>query len=158
MDLEALAEQFGGDASGLGGSDPTQFLDVLEGLRGISNDIDELGTQTVRGVETTEYRVVVDWDKALAEVPEEMRDQVSSAFEMFTGDTMPMHVWVDDEGRLRRMSLSMSAGDLVPGAGELGVQLTMELYDFGADVSVEAPPAGETMDFVELFGPAALGA
>jgi hypothetical protein len=158
MDLEALAEQFGGDVSGLGSSDPTQFLGVLEGLRGISRDIDELGTEEVRGVETTEYRVVVDWDKALAEVPDELREQVGRAFEMFGGATMPMHVWVDDDGRLRRMSFAMSGADLAPGAGDFAMRLTMELYDFGAEVTVEAPPADETMDFVELFGAAALGA
>ena len=57
---------------------------------------------------------------------------------------VPVTVWIDDAGRLRKMRLVMDLGAVV---GKLGgpagvdpkIDMTFELYDFGAPVSVTAP-------------------
>ena len=47
-------------------ADPTSTLD---GLRGVSNDVQDLGQEKVRGVDTTHYHATIDVAKALAKVP-----------------------------------------------------------------------------------------
>jgi hypothetical protein len=49
-----------------------------------------------------------------------------------------MEVWIDDEGRMRRQRFEQQ-----------GVDMTMDLYDFGTRESVKAPPASETKDVSE---------
>jgi hypothetical protein len=61
-----------------------------------------------------------------------------------------MDVWVDGDGRLRRLEYEMELSD-VDGA-RVAVGVTMELYDFGVEVDVVAPPADETTDLFELLG------
>jgi hypothetical protein len=151
MDLSAMAEELGIDMSELGANDPSQFLGTLEALRGVSRDIELLGTDEVRGVETEHYRVVVDFDKALGEVPESLREQLGDSFAQFGLDTLPMDVWIDARDRLRRMRFEMG-GDAFEDLGSGAVSMTMDLYDFGVEVEVEAPPAEDTVDFMELLG------
>ena len=107
--------------------------------------------QPLRGVETEHYRVVVDFEKALGEVPESLREQLGDSFAQFGLDTLPMDVWIDAQDRLRRMRFEMG-GDAFEDLGSGAVSMTMDLYDFSVEVEVEAPPAEDTVDFMELLG------
>ncbi|HWM14411.1 MAG TPA: hypothetical protein VNO56_08020 [Gaiellaceae bacterium] len=104
-----------GDALGeyldLGGGDPTRLLETLEA----AGAFDEVGSERVRGVETTRYRGTV----------------ASSRVE----------VWVGEDGLVRRVTVS---------DGE-GTDVRLELFDFGADVEVERPPADEVAELGDLL-------
>ena len=104
-----------GDALGeyldLGGGDPTRLLETLEA----AGAFDEVGSERVRGVETTRYRGTV----------------ASSRVE----------VWVGEDGLVRRVTVS---------DGE-GTDVRLELFDFGADVDVERPPADEVAELGDLL-------
>jgi hypothetical protein len=134
-------------------SDPTQFLDYL---RGIADDIKVVGEQTIRGARTTHYSATVDLAKALQRqnlTPAE-RKQLS-AIGLEDLPVMPADIWIDGDGRLRRLDLIMdfsalasglSGGLLGPGDAPLAT-VSLELYDFGTPVHVEAPPAAELVPY-----------
>jgi hypothetical protein len=61
------------------------------------------------------------------------------------GSEMPVDVWIDDDGLLRRMSMDMSV------AGQTA-HLQMEIWDYGVDVNVEAPPADQVGDMGSMLG------
>ena len=49
-----------------------------------------------------------------------------------------MKVWVSDDDLLRRMTYEMT--QTIPGAGEMTMKFTMELFDYGTNVEVNRPP------------------
>jgi hypothetical protein len=130
---------------------------LMQFLRGTSDDIEELGEEKVRGVETTHYRATVDFDAAaeraaeIGELSDEMREQFRAEIERIkkqTGlETLPVDVWLDEDDLVRRIRMDLT----FPVEGEeLGVEVTMDLFDFGVDVDVAPPPAAQTIDITEL--------
>lgn len=148
FDLDALGEGAQGPVPGLSAAsnDPRGVLDAL---RGVSGEVEEVGDEDIRGVATTHYRASVDLDKAQAEVPEERRADFETFSDQLGIDTLPIDVWIDDEGRARRFSYEVDT----PAAGETPastVNLVIDLYDFGVDVDVQPPPSEEVTDYGEL--------
>lgn len=155
FDFQALADRFGGDA-GAGSPAPLAQSDLsgtLEMLRGVSGAVEEVGREDVRGVATTHYRAEIDPKRALDEVPAARREKAAKALEKLGDAKFPADVWIDDQDRVRKLTLTVDAGKLdVPGAAQAGkATITYELYDFGVDVAVTAPPPDEVIDLGELF-------
>jgi hypothetical protein len=152
MSFDATGRPVGGALFDMTGqSDPTKTLAYLQK---ISSDVREVGTEDVRGVETTHYHATIDFSKTIpeAEVPEGMRDEVKEFTGMF--GSIPADVWIDGDGRMRRERITIDFGKVfedMPGASEADAGFTMtqtlDLYDFGAAVEVEAPPADQVQTF-----------
>jgi hypothetical protein len=155
IDLRTAGKEAGVDIGALlelsKQSDPTQALDFLRA----AGEVEEVGQAEVRGVPTTHYRGTIDFEKYADEL--EQKDGVGPAAARAlrevvrqTGQkTVPMELWVDGDSLVRRMKWEQA----VPGTGgqpTTTATSTMELFDFGADVEVERPPADETMSFEEL--------
>jgi hypothetical protein len=131
-----------------GGSDPTKMLAYLEK---VSDGVEEVGTEKVRGVETTHYSARVDLAKAIdrADVPPRLRDAVDELAGKV--GAVPVDLWIDGDGLLRRQQMEMDFASFVPGAGGAtgatgaapNMKMTLEFFDFGTPVSVEAPPADQ---------------
>jgi LppX/LprAFG-like lipoprotein len=149
LDLEKLGRQEGLDFGQLmqaGQSDPTQGLQYLKG----ADDIQAAGDEEVRGVQTTHYTGVVDL-RALAEEDPAMKESVDQLIAQTGITRIPVDVWIDEDGLVRRLRQTMhgaASGQGLP----LDVTTTTELYDFGTDVSVEEPPADQVIDFQDLLG------
>jgi hypothetical protein len=94
---------------------------VLEQLRAVG-EVEELGSEDVRGVETTRYRALVRPPGAPAE------------------RTLPVDVWIDGDGLVRRLR-----------AADGTETVTVELYDFEADVAIEPPAPEQVTALDELF-------
>lgn len=144
FDLEAMGES-GAPVPGLNpaSNDPRGVLDAL---RGVSGDVEEIGEQAIRGVATTHYRATVDLAKAQDEVPEDRREDFAAFSEQLGIEELPIDVWVDEEGRARRFAYEVET----PAAGSTPasqVDLVIELFDFGVEVDVEAPPESEVTDY-----------
>jgi hypothetical protein len=95
--------------------------------------------------------------KALENLPPEGRDAAEKGLtQLFPDATIPADVWIDAEGRLRRMQFSTDGATLgAAGVNEKdSVSLTLEFSDFGKDANIEAPPASETKDLKGLLGSA----
>lgn len=93
---------------------------ILVMLRDASLETVRSGEEIVRHVPTVRYRLTVNCDEA----------RISCS-----GTTAPVDVWIDDDGLVRRIELD---ADELPG--------TIEFFDFGVEVEIEAPPAGEVQE------------
>ncbi|WP_338775314.1 hypothetical protein [Streptomyces sp. DG1A-41] len=142
IDLGKVAVQQGADERSM--SDPAQSAAYAKAIT--DKDVTKKGTATIDGVETTHYRVSVD----VAELPDgDRRQQV--------GPTLPMGVWLDEEGRMRRQqidltlksapgSMERSSTDASPSPQRLRVRTVTDFTDFGTEVEADAPPAGQVTD------------
>lgn len=146
-----------GESLGMGMGATSNPAQMLETLRGVSNEFEDLGTDEVRGASTRRYRVVIDLAKVAAELPEEQKALYEQQLEALGSGTMPADVWLDADGLVRRIELDLSEvlGDVE--GQDLGTgTVTMEFFDYGQDVEVEVPDEAEVTPFVEALG--ALGA
>jgi hypothetical protein len=131
------------------GFDAKETLGLLKNLS--ADGVTAKGAATVRGVATTHDTARLDLTKIAAQEsasgddPEDLNSIVKS-----TGlSTMPVDLYLDAQGRLRRfvMALTMkggsatAAGDSLPGDGSFS--MTMDFFDFGVPVYVTAPPADQ---------------
>jgi hypothetical protein len=111
--------------------------DYLDEMRKSSHEPERVGHEDVRGVSTTHYRGEVD---ASSRIESDVQD-VEDAQEIREID-----VWVDSEGRARRLVTT----DKTPGAEEgRGWVTTAEYFDFGLEAEIQAPPAAEVLTLDE---------
>ena len=147
MDLEKLGQQAGLDLGQMmqaGQTDPSQGLEFLRGV----SDVQAVGDEEVRGVETTHYTGVVEL-ATLGEEHPELKPSIDQLVEKSGISRVPVEVWIDEDGFVRRMKQTLEGG----GSGlPLNMTMTTDLYDFGTDVSVKEPPADEVVEFSELTG------
>jgi len=102
---------------GLAQADPGGVLDLLREI----GEVTTIGNETLRGVPTTHYRGMID------------------------AVSVPVDVWVDGEGRARKISATVDRAGIK-------VATEIEYYDFGTELDVSAPSADEVLDFSEFFG------
>ena len=143
------------DALGAGFGPTNNPAQMMEALRGISDDIEELGTEEVRGEDTIHYRAVVDLERALEQVPEKLKPQVEAQLSDM-GGTMPVEVWLGEDGLVRRLSLDMvellAKASAESGTKMEGGSMVMDFFDYGADVQVEVPDSSDTTSFLDVMG------
>jgi type IV pilus assembly protein PilA len=123
--------------------DPTSYIDFLQGA---ADDVHVVGHDTLRGDATTHYRATLDLARALARTGDApaSRTVIRAAIALLGTRPIPVSVWVDGLGRLRKLTLSI---DLADAAKQLGfardvapkIDATVELYDFGVPVAVQVP-------------------
>ncbi len=94
----------------------------------------------------TRYAVTLDAAKQAARLPEELSGMFK---DMGLAFPRPADVWIDDQGRLRRIhyAVTMKAPDEGTASAatttQMTVETTLELYDFGIEVKVAPPPASQ---------------
>ncbi|TCO62482.1 hypothetical protein [Actinocrispum wychmicini] len=123
-DMTKELGSLGGGASGGGktpqpGTDPMGMLDPIKDFATTTPD----GSDTVRGAPATRYKVAVDPSK-VGEIGGDPADAKGT----------DMKVWIDGQGRLVKFSIAM------PG---LDGGMNAEFFDYGAPVSIQAPPDSE---------------
>ncbi|MDR0346229.1 MAG: hypothetical protein LBI49_24540 [Nocardiopsaceae bacterium] len=123
-----------------GSTDPG---DMLAALRAVSSGVTKLGSDVIRGVRVTHFRVSVDPAKAAARVPRSHRPGFEAFAHGLGAGTIPVDVWVDQHELVRqvRISLHPHHGQGIPAAA--GVTQTIDFWDFGVPVRVSPPPAAE---------------
>lgn len=144
---QTLGQAAGG---GLGSTDPTSSL---EALRGVSNDVQDLGTEDVRGTPTRHYKADLDPRKAVKKLPANARQKLGKVIEQtFGNSSLPFEIWIDRQGRARRISFELDLSKLSSTSGATGNgSFTLELFDFGRNVDVKAPPSDETADLGDIL-------
>ncbi|MGX1271753.1 LppX_LprAFG lipoprotein [Streptomyces phaeoluteigriseus] len=117
------------------------FLTAAEDLR-------KTGTETVDGVTTTHYEGTATIDEIRASYRDEaksvrqLREQALAQYEKLGVDEMDMDVWIDESGRTKQQRFQ--------GFGRKGqLDLTVTFLDFDKPVTVQAPPASDTVDLAE---------
>ena len=122
--------------AGLTTSDP---LSTLRGLASPGATIDEVGTEDVRGTETTHYRTHLDLTKNLP--AEATQGGPAGLFDQLKN--VPVDVWLDHDNRPRRYSFTL---DLSAEGRQASTKVTMETFDYGKPVHVEAPDPADVAD------------
>lgn len=115
---------------------------MIDALRGVSSDIEELGRDEVNGQDAVGYRVTVDMERALQQVPEADRARAQESMAQIAAmgiKDMPMEVWVTDAGLPVRMVMELENA----GAGA-GMRMQIDYVDFGLPVDITAPAAEDT--------------
>ncbi len=181
MNLGGLdAGMFGGDWIAIDLTQSAGADELLDGLGGMGGDpfgsmqlleradsFEEIGTDTVRGVETTHYRLIVNPARAWEFLDEDGRAALEGSLGEFGAAPpdidIPYDVWLDEQGRARRLGFAMStdlfeqmAGARADAAefqamGDLAMTMTLEIFDYGDPSIVIEAPAG-AVDMTELFG------
>ncbi len=123
-------------------SDPTQFLEYL---RGSAGGVVSLGSQTVEGVPTTHYHGELELSRVLANIPSSEQAAAKSALEKLgSGGAFPVEVWIDAQGRVRR--IEMSFGGAGTAAAGVSANVTIAYKSYGPVPPVTPPPAGEVFE------------
>ncbi|MFL6076514.1 MAG: hypothetical protein ACJ73S_24230 [Mycobacteriales bacterium] len=121
---------FGKNGSGSATENPT---DVLKELNAVSDDVRKVGTEKIRGTQTTHYRAHLDPAKAATrnggDAPSWLTDVKNATLD----------VWLDDKGAVRQVA-EKNNNDTGTFAA------TVTLYDLGTKVSVSPPPADQVTD------------
>lgn len=154
VDLARLFDAAGINPDGLAALmtvTPEASLAALE----VAGGMKTVGEEEVDGVTTTHFRGAIRTEDYIETLPPERRGAARRALvELLeasdTKDTpSPMEVWVDGEGRVRRIRCEavVPASKGVP-SGHSAVDMTYS--DFGTDARIAAPPAHDTFDATEL--------
>ena len=129
------------------GGDPSETLAYLRA----AGEVEELGTENVRGVEAKHYSTVIDLRKVPELAPEESRERVKAAIdkliELSGKSTQAVDVWIDGEGYVRRTATEQA---VERGSQKSTTTTTIDLYDFNSEVDIEVPPADQVSDLREL--------
>jgi hypothetical protein len=126
---------------------------TLRYLRTVSDDVEKVGREDVRGVATTHYRATIDFRRYPDLVPEERREaarrSVARLVELNGGrETVDVEVWVGDDRLVRRMKWEQAMR--MPGQSQtIEGSYSTDFYDFGTRVRIDPPPADETKDVTD---------
>ncbi len=130
-EVSGMTEGFGAGSA----TNPTEFLRKLENANA---DIEEVGTETIRGVETTHYRAVVDMAELQASLPPDQAAELEQT--MGAGvNALPMEFWIGDDGLVYRWTTTMDMSGMADAAGIDTLSMTYEMFDYGQDVGIVAP-------------------
>jgi hypothetical protein len=149
IDLRRVAGDLGlENAPQTSGTDPRESLRNLRAV----GDVETVGTEEVRGVETTHFKATVEVRRLpeLVEPSERSaaRRAVDRLIKLTGNDVQKTEVWVDDRDYVRRIREQFSMKG--PGDEQLENDITIEYSDFGKRVSIEVPAESEALDATEL--------
>jgi hypothetical protein len=126
-------------------SDPSQQLGLLEQ---VSDEFTTIGTESVRGHETTHYSASVSYQKEADQLRsmgnDKGADLIGQLAEKSGSSGFPVEVWIDDKNLVRRASLSIP----VPVGDDqtFTMNMSMEFFDFGAKPRIFLPPESQVFD------------
>jgi hypothetical protein len=151
VDLSRAASSLGLDLSSLTGGQ-TDPRTSLAQLREAGNVV-EIGPRTVKGVATTRYSVLIDLRQGLDKLDAASRkamEQLVDRLESSGGRYVPGDAWIDADGYLRRFRMA------IPNYLGTGTSfaMTMDLYDFGDQVSIDVPQDWQVADVTDRLSQA----
>jgi hypothetical protein len=115
-----------------------------------TGQVTDLGTDTVRGAATRRYHALVDLHRYAATAAPSLRTGAKRYAELLqrvTGSaSLPMDVWIDGRQQVRRVFMQLP---VCTPEGKLTFSINLELYDFGPQPAVLAPPDAEVTDITE---------
>lgn len=137
------------DLTKFGTSSTDNSANLLQSLRGAGH-VRRVGDEKIRGVETTHYRAMVDARAAVRKITDRRLRALAKKGLALLGDSYPVNVWIDGDGRPRRMAVKFSSRGV-------SVDETVDYVDFGVGVFVVAPPKSETIDIADVNSDSRLG-
>lgn len=150
LDSTAFQSRIGTDPTSAGGSQPQTFFEFFNSVE--EADIEKVGSEEIRGVDTTHFRVKLGLEDFYGSVNAETRTQLIEQAQKAGFEMRPSDVWIDKDGYARKVIISMGSSGA---QGSFEMAMTMELFDFGTKVEVSIPPDNEVLvaDDPSVLGP-----
>ncbi|GGX31448.1 putative lipoprotein [Streptomyces malachitofuscus] len=148
FDLAGLGagDQMNEGAAGQAQKNPATESTFLTG----ADDVKKVGTEKIDGVETTRYSGTITLDDLRAELKKkdakaaERGEKSIQQYEKMGIETLTMDAWIDGEDHTKQFRMR---GDATKGP----LDMTIKFLDVNKPVTVEAPPAKDTMDLAEMM-------
>jgi hypothetical protein len=130
---------------------PDNPAGLLESLEDADGEVEEIGRETVNGVDTTHYRVVFDTAAAFAAATPEERAELEASGMVPEGE-FPVDLWVSDEGWIVRYIMDVDGSSVSnPNGDEFErMVMTFNLLDINQPVQIEAPDPTEVTEMEGL--------
>ncbi|GHI88392.1 hypothetical protein ACWGF3_12580 [Streptomyces xanthophaeus] len=118
-----------------GATDPMTAAELLRGAQ----EVTYVGETEVAGTKVRHYRGTTDIGRAAQKASPQVKGSLEAAAKGFSNDTVPFDVYLDEEGRLRKIRHRFTYVN----NGVIDVSSTTLLYGFGSPVTVELPANGD---------------
>jgi hypothetical protein len=146
IDIEEIDEEGNLDLAGFQQMSETNPEAMLRFLKTVA-DARETGRGTIDGVKATRYTATVDIRDYPETVEPERREAAERTVEMLTkawgSPTHRVHVWIDDDGLIRREQMTYSFVD----AGERAhASIVLDFLDAGQPQEIDVPDDDEVVD------------
>jgi hypothetical protein len=142
LDVTKLGNSAGVDLSKLMSGSQLQPTDLLSMLKAEGAEVEKLGPATVDGVTATHYHVTIDMAKRSSRRGSRaLLNGVAAQMKTVSGN-----VWIAKDGLVRRVGLGYKS----PVAGAPRMASTMDISDYGAHVTIAAPPSGQVFDATQF--------
>jgi hypothetical protein len=154
-------ETSGGTAAAGGFADPLGLDELDRGrsfvayLEGVADQVREEGPDEIAGEPVTRYTGTVELDRAVDRLPVEDQAEARAKLDAATVRQVPFVVWVDGQGLVRRVQLTLDGVTLGGGADGLGrgsVEVTADLVGANEPVAIEVPPTDQVTPASSLGG------
>jgi|RhiMethySRZTD1v2_1073278.scaffolds.fasta_scaffold01574_21 hypothetical protein len=182
VDLTGLSMAEVAQTTGAQGVSTDVFLDMAAS----GSDVEDLGTQEIRGVETHGLGAVSTYEDMLTAqgiTADEFDDQLgalgsagggptdeemSAVLDVMLAMEVPLEVWVDADDHVRRVTLELdmrpvieSLAEIDPTAEgvEMSMDMSMDMFDYGEPIEIEVPTGATdvTDEFLELMEQGGVG-
>jgi hypothetical protein len=123
---------------------PAQSLAILQNAS--SSRVKTVGTATLFGANTTEYRAAVDLNKlASASGRPALAPAIKNLESKYHVSSIPVQVWLDSQQRVRRLVeiVKVPSSNTTPA---VSATITVNIEAFDVPVTVAPPPAGQVTD------------
>ncbi|MEV0261396.1 hypothetical protein AB0I49_08630 [Streptomyces sp. NPDC050617] len=118
-----------------GATDPLAAAELLRGAR----RVEYAGSERSGGATVRHFKGSCDLGRAARAASAGQREALAAAAKGFFGRTVTCDAYLDEQGRLRKVRHRFTVSDAEHGA--MDVASTVELYAFGAKVTVRLPAA-----------------
>jgi hypothetical protein len=144
LDVSKLGKSQGLDFNQLLSGSQLQPTDLLSMLKTEGATVRKVGPAKVDGAAATHYHVTIDLAKAL-----EARGVTSPMLAGVAAQlpTVPEDVWIGKDGLVHRIKLSFG---LEQQGRQVRMAMAMDLYDYGAHITIAAPPSSDVFDATQL--------
>jgi len=145
--IETLLGHFTVTAFSTNGSAQTT-LTALEAV----DDVERLGREAVRDEPTTHYKGTIEFSREAQILHAVGNDALAVKFEGIAKkipDEIPVEAWIDERGLTRKIRIVEPLPEAAGGA-MLTMDMTMELFDFGAGPKIELPAPRTVLDYTPV--------
>lgn len=148
LDLASVTQATGLNPSSMTslGANPSQYLSFLKAA---GASMSAVGHAKIRGVATTHYAGRIDLMQAMekeAGSSAKAREALSKMASAMSGAKMPVDVWIDGSGRVRKEEVTIS---VAAGGQQIGTKIDTEYFDFGSTPTVTVPASSEVYDLTQ---------
>ncbi|HEV2640811.1 MAG TPA: hypothetical protein VGX23_37180 [Actinocrinis sp.] len=139
----AAARLADGDLISAGYTNPVLAFALLRGAGGKAGPVAYAGRDTIRGVAVSHYTGRLDLGASADAAAGPVKADLGAAASAFSQRIVPFDVYLDAQGRVCRVITHYSFPASAPQKGQVQVDSTTDLYDFGTPATVQTPGPAE---------------